>query len=37
MLDRLDSYALIAIPIISAILLGISYLISNRIYRSKEF
>lgn len=37
MLDRLDNYALIAIPIISAILLGISYLISNKIYRSKEF
>ena len=37
MINRLDSYALIAIPIISVILLGISYLISNKIYQSKEF
>ena len=37
MINRLDSYSLIAIPIISAILLGISYLISNRIYQHKEF
>jgi len=37
MINRLDSYSLIAIPIISAILLGISYLISNKIYKSKEF
>ena len=37
MINRLDSYSLIAIPIISAILLGISYLISNKIYQSKEF
>ncbi len=37
MLDRLDNYALIAVPIISVILLGISYLISNKIYQSKEF
>ena len=34
MINRLDSYSLIAIPIISAILLGISYLISNKIYHS---
>lgn len=37
MINRLDSYPLVAIPIISAILLGISYLISNKIYQSKEF
>lgn len=37
MINRLDSYSLIAIPIISAILLGISYLISNKIYQNKEF
>jgi len=37
MINGLDSYSLIAIPIISAILLGISYLISNKIYQSKEF
>ena len=37
MINGLDSYSLIAIPIISAILLGISYLISNKIYQNKEF
>ena len=37
MINRLDNYALIAIPIISIILLGISYLISNKIYKNKEF
>ena len=37
MINRLDSYSLIAIPIISVILLGISYLISNKIYQNKEF
>ena len=37
MINRLDSYAIVAIPIISVILLGISYLISNKIYQSKEF
>lgn len=37
MINRLDSYALVAIPIISVILLGISYLISNKIYQNKEF
>lgn len=37
MINGLDNYSLIAIPIISIILLGISYLISNKIYQSKEF
>ena len=37
MINRLDSYSLIAIPIISVILIGISYLISNKIYQNKEF
>ena len=37
MINGLDSYSLIAIPIISALLLCISYLISNKIYQSKEF
>ncbi len=37
MINRLDSYLLIAIPIISVILIGISYLISNKIYQNKEF
>ena len=37
MINRLDSYPLVAIPIISAISLGISYLISNKIYQNKEF
>lgn len=36
-INGLDNYLLIAIPIISIILLGISYLISNKIYQSKEF
>ncbi len=36
-INGLDNYSLIAIPIISAILLGISYLISNKIYQNKEF
>ena len=36
-INGLDKYSVIAIPIISAILLGISYLISNKIYQSKEF
>lgn len=36
-INGLDSYSLIAIPIISIVLLGISYLISNKIYQSKEF
>ena len=37
MIKGLDNYSLIAIPIISVILLGISYLISNKIYQNKEF
>ena len=37
MINVLDNYSLIAIPIISVILLGISYLISNKIYQNKEF
>ena len=37
MINRLDNYSLIAIPIISVVLLGISYLISNKIYQRKEF
>ena len=37
MINELDNYELIAIPIISIILLGISYLISNKIYQNKEF
>lgn len=36
-INGLDIYSLIAIPIISVILLGISYLISNKIYQNKEF
>lgn len=37
MIKGLDNYSLIAIPIISVILLGISYLISKKIYQNKEF
>jgi len=37
MINELDHYPLIAIPIISILLLGISYLISNKIYQNKEF
>jgi len=37
MINKLDNYAIIAIPIISILLLGISYLISNKIYERKEF
>ena len=37
MINGLDNYSLIAIPMISVILLGISYLISNKIYQNKEF
>ena len=36
-ISRLDNCSFIAIPVISVILLGISYLISNRIYQHKEF
>ena len=37
MVNTLDSYLPIIIPIFSAIFLSISYLISNKIYKSKEF
>ena len=37
MINKLDNYVLIAIPIISIIMLSISYLISNKIYKNKEF
>lgn len=37
MINGLDKCSYIAIPIISIILLGISYLISNKIYQNKEF
>ena len=37
MINELDNYSLIAIPVISIILLGISYLISSKIYINKEF
>lgn len=37
MINKLDNCLIIAIPIISIILLGISYLISNKIYQIKEF
>lgn len=36
-INRIDSYSYIAIPIISILLLGISYLIANKIYQNKEF
>ena len=36
-INGLENYSIIAIPIISVILLGISYLISNKIYQNKEF
>lgn len=36
-INMLDNYSYIAIPIISLILLSISYLISNKIYQNKEF
>lgn len=37
MINRLDNCSLIAIPIISVAILGISYLISNKIYQNKEY
>lgn len=37
MINGLDNYLLIAIPVISIILLSISYAISNKIYKNKEF
>lgn len=36
-INKLDNYLLIAVPIIYIILLGISYLISSKIYQNKEF
>ena len=36
-INKLDNYLLIVIPIIYIILLGISYLISSKIYQNKEF
>lgn len=36
-INGLDNYLLITIPIVSVILLGISYLISNKIYKNREF
>ncbi len=36
-INGLDNCSLITIPTISIILLGISYLISNKIYKNKEF
>ena len=36
-INELDKYSYIAIPMICVILLSISYLISNKIYQSKEF
>lgn len=37
MINELDKYLYIVIPIVLIILLGISYLISNKIYQNKEF
>ncbi len=37
MINGLDNYLFIAVPVISIILLGISYLISSKIYKNKEF
>ncbi len=37
MVNKLDNYSFIVIPMLSIILLGISYLISNKIYQNKEF
>lgn len=37
MINELDNYMFIAVPVISIILLGISYLISSKIYINKEF
>lgn len=36
-LKEMENYLYIAIPLFSAILLSISYLISNKIYQNKEF
>jgi TRAP-type C4-dicarboxylate transport system permease small subunit len=35
--NLLENYVYVAIPIVSIILLFISYLISNKIYKNKEF
>ena len=37
MINELDNYMFIAVPVIYIILLGISYLISSKIYINKEF
>lgn len=37
LINKLDNCLYIAIPIISVMLLGVSYLISNKIYQNKEF
>lgn len=37
LINKLDNCLYIAIPLISVILLGVSYLISNKIYQNKEF
>jgi len=37
MINGLDNNLLISIPVISILLLSVSYLISNKIYQSKEF
>lgn len=37
MLNVVDKYSYIAVPVASVILLGVSYLISNKIYKNKEF
>lgn len=37
MINGLDNCSLVIIPIISAIVLGISYIVSNKIYQHKEF
>ena len=37
MINELDNYMFIAVPVISIILLGISYLISSKIYINKDF
>lgn len=37
MINELDNYWSIIIPVVSIVLLGVSYLISNTIYKNKEF
>lgn len=36
-IGELVNYWLIAIPVVSIVLLGVSYLISNKVYKNKEF